>query len=100
MQYFRYKEDKLVKRSIRDISPKLYSEDAFSVQCSVRSKDRTVVSTSETPEVIIFDERGEQFAATFINCPLEAGSQPSQVNIITLSVSPQQHNNCPDFRWS
>ena len=88
MQYFRYKEDKLVKRSIRDISPKLYSQDAFSVQCSVRSKDRTVVSTSETPEVIIFDERGEQFAATFINCPLEAGSQPSQVNIMTLSRFP------------
>ena len=77
---FRHKKDKLVRLSPREIFPKLYSEDAFSLSCEVRDLAGDLVSSNSRPEVIIFDERGEQFASTFINCPLVTHSDPSEVN--------------------
>ena len=50
------------------------------MSCEAREEAGGVVTSNTSPEVIIFDERGEQFASTFINCPLAPGSQPSQVN--------------------
>ena len=76
----RHKKDKLVRRSPREIFPKLYSEDAFPVACEVRDEAGDLVTSNTRPEVIIFDEKGEEFASTFINCPLVPGSRPSQVN--------------------
>ena len=73
----RHKKDKLVRLSPRELWPKLYSKDAFQVRCEVRDEAGNQVTS--IPEVIIFDEGGEQFASTFINCPLEPGSSPSQV---------------------
>ena len=75
----RHKKDKLVRLSPRELWPKLYSKDAFQVSCDVRDEAGDQVISSSSPEVIIFDERGEQFASTFINCPLVPGSSPSQV---------------------
>ena len=75
----RHKKDKLVRLSPRELWPKLYSKDAFQVSCDVRDEAGDQVTSSSSPEVIIFDERGEKFASTFINCPLEPGSSPSQV---------------------
>lgn len=73
----RHKKDKLVRLSPRELWPKLYSDDAFQVSCEVW--DEAGERVTSNPEVIIFDERGELFASTFINCPLEPGSSPSQV---------------------
>ena len=75
----RHKKDKLVRLSPRELWPKLYSENAFPVSCEVRDKAGVLVTSDTSPEVIIFDERGEQFASTFINCPLVPGTSPSQV---------------------
>ena len=77
----RHKKDKLVRLSPRELWPKLYSEDAFPVSCEARDETGGVVTSDTIPEVIIFDERGEQFASTFINCPLEPGRRPRQVKM-------------------
>ena len=75
----RHKKDKLVRLSPRELWPKLYSEGAFPVSCEVRDGAGDLVTSGTSPEVIIFDERGEEFASTFINCPLVPGTSPSQV---------------------
>ena len=77
----RHKKDKLVRLSPRELWPKLYSDDAFPVSCEARDEAGGLVTSDSSPEVIIFDEKGEQFASTFIKCPLEPGSRPSQVKI-------------------
>ena len=76
----RYKQDQLVRRSAWDRSPKLYSRDAFNVTCDVLSIDGSSVSKPGDHEVIIFDEKGELFAATYFNCPVRNDSKPHQVN--------------------
>ena len=78
----RYKQDKLVRRSAWDRSPKLYSTDAFNVSCDVSSIDGSSVSLPGDHQVIIFDEKGEQFAATYFNCPVRNGRDPHQVHIL------------------
>ncbi len=76
----RHKKDKLVRLSPRELWPKLYGEGAFPVSCEARDGAGGLVTSNTSPEVIIFDERGEEFASTFINCPLKPGtSSPSQV---------------------
>ena len=96
----RHKKDKLVRLSPRELWPKLYSEDAFPVSCEARDEAGAVVTSNTSPEVIIFDERGEQFASTFINCPLAPGSKPSQVNDY-MGDSINKNNSLGDFevRW-
>ena len=39
-----------------------------------------LVSAPGGPEFLIFDEKGEQFAATYILCPVLENSQPHQVD--------------------
>ena len=87
-----------MRLSQRELWPKLYSEDAFPVSCEARDDAGAVVTSDTSPEVIIFDERGEQYASTFINCPLEQGSQPSQVNDY-MEDSINKNNSLGDFEF-
>ena len=76
----RYKKDKLIRKSIRELDPKLYTRDAFNISCKVVSENGDHVSKPGGPEFFIFDERGEQFAATYIICPVLENSKPHQVS--------------------
>ena len=77
----RYKEERLVRKSIRDISPKTYAVDSFDVKCRIIFSDGSI-EAGNTPEIVIFDERGGDFAATYINCPIGSENRnkiPKQV---------------------
>lgn len=90
----KYKEEKLVRKSIREFSPKSYGADAFDVKCKVIFEDGSVGADWKSPEIVIFDERGELFAATYINCPIGSDDIPKQVllssadNSIKIPVKP------------
>ena len=80
--YFRHKEDRLVRKSIRDISPKTYAVDSFDVKCRIIFSDGSI-EAENTPEIVIFDEKGGDFAATYINCPIWSENKtkiPKQVS--------------------
>ena len=87
--YFRYKEDRLVRKSIRDVSPKTYAVDSFDVKCRTIFSDGSI-EAANTPEIVIFDEKGGDFAATYINCPIGAENKnkiPKQVTFQDLKRS-------------
>ena len=80
--YFRYKEDRLVRKSIRDVSPKTYAVNSFDVKCRIIFSDGSI-EAENTPEIVIFDEKGADFAATYINCPIGTENKtkiPKQVS--------------------
>ena len=91
--YFRYKEERLVRKSIRDVSPKTYAVDSFDVKCRIIFSDGSI-EAGNTPEIVIFDEKGGDFAATYINCPIGSENRnkiPNQVllkNLITSYDAP------------
>ena len=68
-----------MRKSIREFSPKSYGADAFDVKCKVIFEDGSVGADWKSPEIVIFDERGELFAATYINCPIGSDDIPTQV---------------------
>ena len=79
----------MVRKSIRDLSPKTYAPDSFDVKCQVIFQDGPPGEERKTPEVVIFDERGEEFAATFLNCPIGSENRkrvPTEVNLQTVSL--------------
>ena len=76
----RHKKDLLVKKSARDLQPKTYGKGAFDVECRVAFDDDDD-SIEVEYEAVIFEEGGERFAATFINCflPTESDKTPTYV---------------------
>eukprot|EP00090_Calanus_glacialis_P003294 TRINITY_DN12434_c0_g1_i1.p1 TRINITY_DN12434_c0_g1~~TRINITY_DN12434_c0_g1_i1.p1 ORF type:complete len:450 (-),score=115.74 TRINITY_DN12434_c0_g1_i1:194-1543(-) len=65
----RHNKELLVKKSVRDLQPKTYGKGAFDVVCSVEDDAGEAVDVEY--EAVIFEEGGERFAATFINCFLK-----------------------------
>ena len=75
-----------MRKSIRDISPKTYAVDSFDVKCRIIFSDGSVWDDN-SPEIVIFDERGGDFAATYINCPIGLENEnkiPKQVLFIII----------------
>ena len=78
-----------MRKSIRDLSPKTYAPDSFDVKCQVIFQDGPPGEERKTPEVVIFDERGEEYAATFLNCPIGSENRkrvPTEVNLQTVCL--------------
>ena len=83
-----------MRKSIREFSPKSYGADAFDVKCKVIFEDGSVGADWKSPEIVIFDERGELFAATYINCPVGSDDIPTQVTSLRSIIALTQHDRC------
>ena len=71
-----------MRKSVRDQTPKTYGVDAFDVKCRITFEDGSSGDDSRSPDVVIFDEKGLEFAATYILCPISSENKnkiPKQV---------------------
>ena len=65
----KYKKEALVKKCARDLKPKTFAAGTFPITCRlVWEEEGEVVEELAEMEVVVLEEGGEQYVATFISC--------------------------------
>ena len=65
----KYKREALVKKCARDLKPKTFAAGTFPITCRlVWEEEGEVVEELAEMEVVVLEEGGEQYVATFISC--------------------------------
>ena len=66
----KYKKEELVKKCARDLKPKTFAAGTFPITCRLvwEEEEGEVVEELAEVEVVVLEEGGEQYVATFISC--------------------------------
>ena len=84
----KYKKEELVKKCARDMKPKTFAAGTFPITCRLvwkQEEEGEVLEELAELEVVVLEEGGEQYVATFISCfpATEGKGAPNEVVLAT-----------------